>query len=72
MGHQFWAVNITCKQKVGPHPTREKALAAFREAYPFKGKSYMARAPRNLITTGYGIDGPSFNIQWHSQLPGDH
>jgi hypothetical protein len=55
-GRKYWAKRRN--QISGPHPTQEAALAAFRAAYP---------APptrKNEICTGYGSDGPWFDIRW--------
>lgn len=60
---KYWASRKG--KSVGPYPTREAALDAFRAAYPFIGPAYMAGAARNQITTGAGEFGPHFDIRWH-------
>jgi hypothetical protein len=62
MKMKYWA---TRKQKtVGPFETREAALKAFRETFPFKGPDYMAKSPKNSILTGYGEFGPYSDLRW--------
>jgi hypothetical protein len=59
----YWAT--MGNKKVGPFPTREEALEGFNLKFPFTGESYEAIKPR--VTTGYGLGGPWFDIQFHSQ-----
>lgn len=63
MAQQFWATRG--RKQVGPFPTREEALAAFRAAHPHTGPQYMARAKQNQVLTGYGLTGPSSDMRWH-------
>lgn len=50
---------------VGPFDSRQEALDAFRNAYPHKGADYLAKAKSAQILTGYGADGPYFDMRWH-------
>lgn len=59
---KYWAKRG--KILVGPFSTRDEALAAFRERYPFDGPDYMARSKTKQILTGYGEDGPWFDLRW--------
>jgi hypothetical protein len=69
MDIQYWAKRG--KKLVGPFPTRNEALAAFREQYPFNKPLYLATAKANEIMSGYGAFGPHFDMQWHAarELP---
>lgn len=58
----YWACRR--RQKVGPFPTREEAVAAFVLAYPVKGPSYQQQAKANAIMTGYGSGGPWADVRW--------
>ena len=60
---QFWAQRG--KSKVGPRASREEALAAFRKAFYFRGTDAAAQSKRWAIMTGYGSDGPWFDMRWH-------
>jgi hypothetical protein len=60
----YWAKRG--KKIVGPFPTIEQALAAFRSTYPHKGPDYARALAKNAILTGYGKFGPSSNMQWHN------
>jgi hypothetical protein len=62
MKMKFWASRK--RDIIGPFKTREAALKAFREAFPFKGPDYMAKSPKNSILTGYGEFRPHSSIQW--------
>ena len=64
MEQKYWAQRRG--KKCGPFATREQALSEFRKAYPFKGKPWEARAPRNLITTGYGEGDAWFSIELYN------
>lgn len=50
---------------IGPFETQEAAVAKFREVHPFKGAAWMAKMKKYSIMTGYGSDGPRFDIRWH-------
>lgn len=65
MEKQFWAKRG--KLIVGPFSTRGEAMQAFDKAYPFKGPFYMRSAMANQVLTGYGTNGPSFDMQWSAQ-----
>lgn len=51
---------------VGPLPSHDEAIAAWRRLYPFTSEPHEARAPRNQVITGYGAAGPWFDIKWHN------
>lgn len=60
----YWAQRKD--KRVGPFPTRDEAVTAFRTTYPFHGEEYEATAKRHAIMTGWGIYGLDFSIEWHS------
>lgn len=62
----FWAQRG--RKQVGPFPTREEAVAAFRTAFPFKGADYAHTAPKNKILSGYGTNGAYLDMRWHNAL----
>lgn len=66
MASEYWAKRGP--KIVGPLPTREEALAAFREKHPFRHPAWAASAPRHQILTGYGAGGPWFDMRWHDAI----
>ncbi len=57
MTREYWARYR--KQQLGPFATRLEAIAAMRKrikGWPIKYKE--------VIATGYGVDGMHFDIQW--------
>lgn len=65
---QFWAEKNVGKpdhRKVGPFPTRQAAVDAFRAACPFKGPDYARRAPKAQFMTGHGSTGALLALEWH-------
>jgi hypothetical protein len=62
----YWAKRG--KKQVGPFSSRCKALAAFYAANPFNKPLYLATAKANEVMTGYGAEGPFFDMRWHPAL----
>jgi hypothetical protein len=65
---EFWAKRT--KRQVGPCATREEALRLFRETYPLTAAERRKRTGLfsggiGRILTGYGSDGPWFDMRWH-------
>jgi hypothetical protein len=61
---EFWAQRKT--QKIGPFPTRQEAIEAFRATFPHKGPEYMRSSKKRQFHTGYGTYGPHMSIEWHN------
>lgn len=64
MEKHYWASRG--KKIVGPFASRDEALTAFRETYPFNKPLYLCNNRANSILTGYGAYGPHFDLQWHA------
>lgn len=64
MEKRFWSKLGT--QQHGPFPTMQEALDAMRDSLAPSRKA----KPRERIMTGYGADGPWFDIQWHEVKKG--
>ena len=67
MNLKFWAQRG--RQKVGPLPTREAALAEFRERFPCAPRK--AAGGGMKIMSGYGEGGIWFDIRWAPAIAPD-